>query len=147
MNPLYTHKLKKVYTSYCKSIQYDIIIYTLISYKVYKKEYIMKYSNEFKEMVCEEYLHTDIGRKETCEKYNLPLNTIKCWLFRYYHNENKDDKIDIKNRIPVKNNNETYISKKHLNYKNVKDMSKDEMIAELIKKDFEISRLKKSIHG
>ena len=30
-----------------------------------------------------------------------------------------------------------------INYKNVKDMTKDEMIAELIKKDFEIERLKK----
>ena len=51
-----------------------------MSYNVYKKEYIMKYSKEFKEKVCEEYLQTDIGRKEIFEKYNLPLNTIKCWL-------------------------------------------------------------------
>jgi len=42
-----------------------------------------------------------------------------------------------------KYSDDTYISKKHLNYKNVKDMTKDEMIAELIKKDYEIARLKK----
>lgn len=103
----------------------------------------MKYSKEFREKVCEEYLYTDIGRIEICEKYNLPLNTIKCWLFRYYPNEYKNDKKGRHYTMPNEFNAEAYISKKHLNYKNIKDMTKDEMIAELIKKDFEIARLKK----
>ena len=114
-----------------------------MSYNVYKKEYIMKYSKEFKEKVCEEYLQTDIGRKEICEKYNLPLNTIKCWLYRYYPNEYKNDKKARKYTMSDKYSDDTYVSKKHLNYKNVKDMTKDEMIAELIKKDFEIEKIKK----
>lgn len=93
----------------------------------------MKYSVEFREKVCKEYLTTDIGRIEICEKYNLPLNTIKCWLFRYYPNEYRQDK---KAR--------TYnIEKNIVSNSEFKDLSKEELQRLVIKKEFEIKRLKK----
>ena len=100
----------------------------------------MKYSKEFRDKVCQEYLTTDIGRKEICEKYNLPLNTIKCWLFRYYPDEYKVDK----KARPYKQSD---IILKDIDKVSFKEMTKEQSQAELIKKDFEIARLKKSIHG
>ena len=107
----------------------------------------MKYSKEFREKICEEYLHTDIGRIEICNKYNLPLNTVKVWLFRYYPDEYKCDKKARHYTKPDTFDDDEHIPKKYLNYKNVKDMSKTELIKEIIKKDFEIDKLKKSILG
>ncbi|MBR1453483.1 MAG: hypothetical protein IJ593_02395 [Lachnospiraceae bacterium] len=100
----------------------------------------MKYSKEFRDKVCQEYLTTDIGRKEIYEKYNLPLNTIKCWLFRYYPDEYKVDK-------KARSYKQTNVTLKNTNKVSSKEMTKEQLQAELIKKDFEIARLKKSIHG
>lgn len=93
----------------------------------------MKYSKEFRDKVCQEYITTDIGRVEICEKYNLPLNTVKCWMFRYYPNEYKNDK---KAR--------TYnVDKSIIQNTEFKDLTKEQLQELVIKKEFEIKRLKK----
>lgn len=92
----------------------------------------MRYSKEFRYDVCHEYITTGIGSKEICEKYNLNINTFKVWMLRYFPNEMK-----------VLRDAKTSIPKKLISKFNIKDMTKEEMIAELIKKDFEIARLKK----
>lgn len=92
----------------------------------------MRYSKEFRYDVCQEYITTGIGRQDICDKYNLNVNTFKVWLLRYFPNETK-----------VFRENKTSVAKKLVNKFNIKNMSKEEMIAELIKKDFEIARLKK----
>ena len=100
----------------------------------------MKYSKEFRDKVCQEYLTTDIVRKGICEKYNLPLNTIKCWLFIYYPDEYKIDK-------KTRSYKQANVILKNTDKVSFKEMTKEQLQAELIKKDFEIARLKKSIHG
>ena len=96
----------------------------------------MRYAKEFRDKVYQEYITTGIGRKELCEKYNLNINTFKVWLIRFYPNTSKKT-------ISDKTNHSNTLVNKY----NIKNMSKEEMITELIKKDFEIARLKKSIHG
>lgn len=93
------------------------------------------YSKEFRDKICEEYLTTEIGRKEICRKYNLSLNTLKTWLRRHYPDEYKsDDKARCYTNQPKLD---------YINNINFKDMTREQLEAEIIKKDFEIKRLKK----
>ena len=93
------------------------------------------YDKEFKEKVCKEYIESDITRKEICEKYNIKFETFKDWLRR--------------ERLHKVSHNKDFIpSGKVLTKKSyLKDMSREELQREIIKRDFEIARLKKSIHG
>lgn len=89
------------------------------------------YSKEFREKVCNEYLNSGITRKDLAEKYNIPFETFKGWMKRYYangHNINGTTK-QYGNMIESSDYNK---------------MTQDELKLELIKKDIEIERLKKN---
>lgn len=88
------------------------------------------YNNEFRISVCEEYINSNITRKEIAEKYNIPFETFKSWMKRYYP-------------IDKNANTSTKIYHKMVEQSDYKTMSADELKLELIKKDIEIERLKK----
>ena len=93
----------------------------------------MKYSKDLKEKILEEYTNTNIKRKEICEKYDIPIETFKGWL--------KQDRTGAygKNYIKKLSNSTLSVIKKS----GYNEMSKEELQLELIKKDFEIAKLKK----
>ena len=61
-------------------------------------------------------------------------------MFRYYPDEYKVDK-------KARSYKQANVILKNINKVSFKEMTKEQLQAELIKKDFEIARLKKSIHG
>lgn len=97
------------------------------------------YDKSFREMVCNEYMQTEITRKAICEKYQIKVETLKSWLRRFYPDRFKNDPNARKYNGPVVNPKQVPL----LNNSDYKEMTKEEMQIELIKKDFEIERLKK----
>lgn len=89
------------------------------------------YSKEFKEKICNEYLNSDITRKAIAEKYNIPFETFKCWMKKYYSDGHKI-------------NGTTKIFGKMIENSDYNSMSLEELKLELIKKEIELERLKKN---
>ena len=90
----------------------------------------MTVSREKRTMICEEYINSNISRKEICDKYGINYETFKVWLNRYYPKETASrDHHSVKDKL--------------LEGSEYADMTSKEMQLELIKKDIELARLKK----
>lgn len=88
------------------------------------------YSKEFKINVCKEYVNSNMTRREIAKKYNIPFETFKNWMKKYYAIDKND-------------NISTKIYHKTIEKSDYNSMTPDELKLELIKKDIEIERLKK----
>lgn len=91
----------------------------------------MEFSKAQRDKICEEYINSNVKRKDICAKYNLNYDTFKTWLNRYYPN-------------CVKSHLSTKKEYNLLEGSTYSEMSNNELQIELIKKDIELERLKKN---
>lgn len=95
-----------------------------------------QYNNALKRLLCDEVCLHGKSTIKTAEKYDVPLKTFENWITAYRKNTHcfdEDDSNDLK-LFQIKD-----ISKEDL----YDDLSNDELKFLLMKKDIEITRLKK----
>lgn len=69
--------------------------------KIYKSKWQSQYSEEFKRMVCQEYMEGTALRHSLERKYNLGRSRLTCWLKSYGLEIKKADFVSL--HMPVKN--------------------------------------------
>ncbi|WP_286670039.1 hypothetical protein [Thomasclavelia cocleata] len=95
----------------------------------------MHYNTELKKKLCEDICFNHASTIKTAQEYHVPLKTLEKWITAFNKDSSCfDPKIEVVNDFKILN------KKSELNYDN---LSIDELKRLLMKKDIEISRLKK----
>lgn len=95
----------------------------------------MHYNTELKKKLCEDICFNHDSTIKTAQEYHVPLKTLEKWITAFNKDSSCfDPKIEVVNDFKILN------KKSELNYDN---LSIDELKRLLMKKDIEISRLKK----
>ncbi len=125
---------------YSKSIHKLTLVYTPMIYFIHREYttihigvYMNKYSKELKEQALYEYANLNKSRKYIADKYKIPIETFKGWLRKEHINHKCDN---------LKLDNNSFPSDL-IEKSDYRKMTKEELQIELIKKDFEIIKLKK----
>ena len=92
------------------------------------------YSIELKRKICTEFCLNGKSTIKMAQEYNIPLKTLEKWITAYNKNNHCFDNNLESNHFNLLNNP---------NVINYNDLSNDELINQLMKKDIEIARLKK----
>ena len=95
----------------------------------------MYYSRELKKQLCENICIHGASTLKTTNEYNVPIKTLEKWVTAFYKDSHYFDPI-----IEVENEFKPLDKPTIIDYN---DLSNDELIKELMKKDIEIARLKK----
>lgn len=96
----------------------------------------MHYNTELKKKVCEEICLKKASTIKTAQSYNIPLKTLEKWITAFNKDQHCfDPKIELVNDFKI-------IHDFDFSY-NYDDLSLEELKKLLMKKDIEISRLKK----
>ncbi len=98
----------------------------------------MSYSIDLKKKLCEEICFNHASTLKTAEEYNIPIKTLEKWITAF--NKDKhcfDSKIEFVNDFKVIN--------KVPSMPDYNELSNNELKKLLMKKDIEITRLKKTI--
>lgn len=95
----------------------------------------MLYDNDLKRQICELICLNGNSTIKTAEQYGIPLKTIEKWITAFHKNQHCFDSSNVPQVINLFNKKSTN------NFYD--DMSNDEFKKQLLKKDIEITRLKK----
>ena len=96
----------------------------------------MKYNRELKKKLCEEICFNNASTLKTANEYNIPVKTLEKWITAF----NKDNHcfdpiIEIENNFSLVNDSD---------FVDYNTLSNDELKTIIMKKDIEITRLKKA---
>lgn len=98
----------------------------------------MQYNRELKKKLCESICLDGASTLKTANEYNIPIKTLEKWITAFNKNNHCFDPIiETTNNFNIVDN----INNSSIDYD---DLSNDELKKMIMKKDIEISRLKKN---